>query len=124
MKRPLLLVDVDGVISLFGFDPAQPPAGKFQIVDGIAYFLSAEAAEHLLALSEIFEPAWCTGWEEKANEYLPHALGLSGPWVSPTASNAPISQYPRLSKDALSYVPEKIEGGQLVATGSRVYLSS
>jgi hypothetical protein len=80
MKRPLLLIDVDGVISLFGFDPAQPPAGNFQIVDGIAHFLSAEAARHLLVLSECFETAWCTGWEEKANEYLPHALGLPGPW--------------------------------------------
>ena len=22
---------------------------------------------------------WCTGWEEKANDYLPHALGLPAP---------------------------------------------
>jgi len=58
------------------------------------------------------------------NVTTPITLGLSGPWVSPNASNAPISQYPRLSKDALSYIPEKIEGGQLVATGSRVYLAS
>jgi hypothetical protein len=80
MNRPLLLIDVDGVISLFGFDPAQPPDGKFQIVDGVAHFLSADAARHLLELSQWFDPAWCTGWEEKANEYLPHALGLPGPW--------------------------------------------
>jgi hypothetical protein len=79
-NRPLLLIDVDGVISLFGFDPARPPDGKFQIVDGIAHFLSASASRHLLELSQAFEPAWCTGWEEKANEYLPHALGLPGPW--------------------------------------------
>jgi branched-chain amino acid transport system substrate-binding protein len=52
----------------------------------------------------------------------PITLGLFGQWVSPQASNAPISQYPRLSKDALSYIPEKIEGGQLMATGPRVYL--
>jgi hypothetical protein len=31
-------------------------------------------------LADAFEPVWCTGWEEKANEYLPHALGLDGPW--------------------------------------------
>lgn len=80
MNRPLLLVDVDGVISLFGFDPARPPDGNFLIVDGVAHFLSADAAGHLLKLCEWFEPAWCTGWEEKANEYLPHALGLPGPW--------------------------------------------
>jgi hypothetical protein len=79
MNRPLLLVDVDGVISLFGFDPARPPAGRFVTVDGIAHFLSATAGEHLRRLSAAFEPAWCTGWEEKANEYLPHELGLPGP---------------------------------------------
>ena len=80
MNRPLLLIDVDGVISLFGFDPASPPAGRFLTVDGIAHFLSATAGEHLRRLCLAFEPAWCTGWEEKANEYLPHALGLPGPF--------------------------------------------
>jgi HAD domain in Swiss Army Knife RNA repair proteins len=76
MEKPLLLIDVDGVISLFGFDPARPPAGRFELVDGIAHFLSATAGEHLRRLSEEFELAWCTGWDEKANEYLPPALGL------------------------------------------------
>ena len=78
-EKPLLLVDVDGVISLFGFDARQPPQGQFQFVDGIAHFLSAVAGDHLRALSEAYELAWCTGWEEKANEYLPFALGLPGP---------------------------------------------
>ena len=73
---PLLLVDVDGVISLFGFDPAQPPSGTWQNVDGIAHFLSGTAGAHLRRLAESFELAWCTGWEEKANDYLPRALGL------------------------------------------------
>ena len=50
------------------------------MVDGIAHFLSASAGEHLRLLADAFEPVWCTGWEEKANEYLPHALGLDGPW--------------------------------------------
>jgi hypothetical protein len=76
MEKPLLLIDVDGVISLFGFDPAQPPAGRFQMVDGIAHFLSATAGGHLRELSQEFELAWCTGWDEKANEYLPLALDL------------------------------------------------
>ena len=76
MEKPLLMVDVDGVISLFGFDPATPPAGSFQLVDGIAHLLSASAGEHLRELSRDFELVWCTGWEDKANEYLPLALGL------------------------------------------------
>jgi hypothetical protein len=78
--RPILLVDVDGVISLFGFAQHARPAGRFEMVDGIAHFLSATAGEHLRRLADAFEPVWCTGWEEKANEYLPHALGLDGPW--------------------------------------------
>ena len=78
--RPLLLVDVDGVISLFGFPQHARPAGRFEMVDGIAHFLSATAGEHLRLLADAFEPVWCTGWEETANEYLPRALGLDGPW--------------------------------------------
>lgn len=76
MNHPLLLVDIDGVISLFGFDPRHPPAGSFHSVDGIAHFLSAAAGRQLLALSSEFELAWCSGWEEKADEHLPFALGL------------------------------------------------
>jgi hypothetical protein len=79
-QKPILLVDVDGVISLFGFPQDARPAGRFVMVDGIAHFLSATAGEHLRLLADAFEPVWCTGWEEKANEYLPRALGLDGPW--------------------------------------------
>ena len=78
-RTPLLLIDVDGVISLFGFDHQAPPAGRYQLVDGITHFLSVAAGEHLRRLAERFEMAWCTGWEEKANDYLPQVLGLAGP---------------------------------------------
>jgi hypothetical protein len=77
--KPLLLVDVDGVISLFGFDPVSPPPGKWQMVDGVAHLLSATAGGHLRRLTGAYELAWCTGWEERANEYLPHALELPEP---------------------------------------------
>ena len=53
--QPLLLIDVDGVISLWGFDHADPPAGRFQLVDGIAHFLSATAGECLLELTDEFD---------------------------------------------------------------------
>jgi hypothetical protein len=78
-SRPVLLVDVDGVISLFGYNYADPPAGRYQLVDGILHFLSTAAGEHLVRLAAEFDLVWCTGWEEKANDYLPAALGLTGP---------------------------------------------
>jgi hypothetical protein len=77
--RPLLLVDVDGVISLFGFQLDRRPAGRFLLVDGIAHLISGTAGDHLRELAADFELTWCTGWEEKANDYLPRELGLDGP---------------------------------------------
>lgn len=74
--RPLLLVDIDGVISLFSFEAGGQPDGSFHSIDGIPHFLSSAAAEHLLALAPSFDLVWASGWEEKANEYLPHLLGL------------------------------------------------
>ena len=76
--KPLLLVDVDGVISLFGFPSDERPAGIWTLVDGMPHVLSTAAAEHLLFLAGDFELVWCTGWEEKANEVLPGALGQIG----------------------------------------------
>jgi hypothetical protein len=92
-RKPLLLVDIDGVVSLFGgldalgASPPHPPAsrepaaagaieGSFHAIDGIPHFLSSTAAGHLLRLSRSFELVWASGWEEKADEYLPHLLGL------------------------------------------------
>jgi hypothetical protein len=77
--KPLLLVDVDGVISLFGFPHDTRPEGVWAQVEGIAHLLSTTAATSLLDLMSHFDPVWCTGWEERANENLPHLLGL-GPW--------------------------------------------
>ena len=75
-RKPVLMVDIDGVLSLFGFPPHTPPEGSLHFIDGIPHFLSATAARHLLALVSLFELVWCSGWEEKADEHLPHLLGL------------------------------------------------
>ena len=71
-------MDVDGVISLFGFDPKAPHPGTFHSVDGILHCIGAEAGARLLRLADAYELVWSTGWEEKANEYLIHLLGLPG----------------------------------------------
>ncbi len=78
--RPLLLIDVDGVLSLFGFS-GRPPAGTiWASVDGVPHALSGAAGPRLLRLAETFDCAWCTGWEERAEEQLPRLLGLPGGW--------------------------------------------
>ncbi|HEV2998630.1 MAG TPA: HAD domain-containing protein [Solirubrobacteraceae bacterium] len=78
------MVDIDGVLSLFGFPAHERPEGAFHSIDGIPHFLSARAGAHLLALWDAFELVWASGWEERANDYLPHLLGLPGelPFVS------------------------------------------
>ena len=74
---PVLAVDVDGVISLFGFEGGlDRPPGLMQLVDGVPHCISLEAGGRLLRLAEHYELVWATGWEEKANEYLPPLLGL------------------------------------------------
>jgi hypothetical protein len=75
--RPVLAVDVDGVISLFGFDePIERAPCKFQLIDGMAHCISLEVGERLRKLAPYYEMVWATGWEDRANEYLLHLLGL------------------------------------------------
>ena len=73
--KPVLLVDVDGVISLWGWDSDERPDGAWHNVEGIGHFLSSTAAQHLHDLAEWFELVWCTGWEERAAEHLPALIG-------------------------------------------------
>lgn len=82
-EKPLLMVDIDGVISLFGFAGQTPwtervtaPAGSFHTIEGIPHFLSPAAAAHLRTLAGDFDLVWASGWEEKAEEYLPRLLAL------------------------------------------------
>jgi hypothetical protein len=81
-QTPVLFVDVDGVISLFGFPPGDPP-GSFHQIDGIVHCIGREAGRRLGRLAERFELVWATGWEEKANDYLPRLLALE-------ANNLPV----------------------------------
>jgi hypothetical protein len=76
--RPILFVDVDGVISLFGFERSGEPPGAFHLVDGIPHCIGSDCGGRFARLAERFELVWATGWEEKANEYLPRLLGIDG----------------------------------------------
>ena len=76
-ERPILAVDVDGVISLFGFeDPPDRDLARFELIDGMVHCISLGAGERLQRLAEHYELIWATGWEERANDVLPRILGL------------------------------------------------
>lgn len=67
--RPVLAVDIDGVVSLFGFD--EPPRAvevEFHLVEGKMQCLSITAARLLQALADRYEVVWVTGWERGAQE--------------------------------------------------------
>jgi len=76
-ERPILAVDVDGVISLFGFEgPVKDLGGRFHLIDGMAHCISDVAGIQLRRLAEAYELIWATGWEDRANDHLPLILGL------------------------------------------------
>jgi len=78
MSRPILAVDIDGVISIFGSEERPNEATtRFQLVDGVPHRISLVTGDRLLRLSEDFELVWASGWEDKANFYLPQMLGLA-----------------------------------------------
>jgi hypothetical protein len=87
-RKPFLFLDVDGVISLFGFRegyglasgdaPFDGPPGGLHSINGVIHYISTGCSAHLERLGEHFELVWATGWEETANEHLPHLLGLPG----------------------------------------------
>lgn len=76
-QRPILAVDVDGVISLFGFEEAGvEPQCEFRLIDGMSHCISQASGDRLRRLAEHYELVWATGWEDRANDHLPTLLGL------------------------------------------------
>lgn len=63
------------MISLFGWEE-RPPHTQLQLVDGVPHCISLPVGSRLLRLADRFELVWASGWEDKANFYLPQLLGL------------------------------------------------
>jgi hypothetical protein len=78
-QRPVLALDVDGVISLFGFEgPIGEAPGRFHLINGMAHCIPDGIGAMLGRLADHYEIVWATGWEDRANERLPEILGLPG----------------------------------------------
>jgi peptidoglycan hydrolase-like protein with peptidoglycan-binding domain len=76
--KPLLFLDVDGVVALNMPGDEAPPGRRYLLGLGYVYVPDA-CREHVRRLEERFELVWATGWEKSANRELPELLGLSGP---------------------------------------------
>ncbi len=76
--RPLLLVDVDGVVCPYGDELADPAgAGLEQVtVDYLPVWLEQRISRRLERLSASFQLVWCTAWEDRAARSLAPHLGL------------------------------------------------
>ena len=93
VDRPLLLLDVDGVLNAFEawerIDPQAPlrrdnvraPAGWRQVaVDGYQLLLNPEHVGWVAQLSQHFEMVWATMWQERAPLALAPVVGFGADW--------------------------------------------
>ncbi|GAA2258023.1 hypothetical protein GCM10010232_55270 [Streptomyces amakusaensis] len=74
MSKPLLFLDVDGVLN-----PADPhPRADFDAhtLLGFRVLLSPRHGDWLHELAQVYELCWATTWEEDANTHIAPALGL------------------------------------------------
>jgi hypothetical protein len=63
-EKPVLAVDVDGVVSLFDFDEPPEEAG-FELVDGVVHCISFASGALLRELIPHFDLIWASGWEDR-----------------------------------------------------------
>ncbi len=83
-EGPVLAIDIDGVISLFGFDESMQPGradirqapGEFHLIDGMLHCIALETGPRLNQLARDYELVWASGWEDRANDHLPNILGV------------------------------------------------
>lgn len=79
--KPLLLLDIDGVLAPFGGDYAETHRHveiytRYGVTD---LFLRHDLPEIIQRLMENFKLMWGTAWEDQANECLLEHLGLEDP---------------------------------------------
>ncbi|MFD0689714.1 HAD domain-containing protein [Actinomadura fibrosa] len=93
MSRPILLLDVDGVLNPFG--TAECPAGftEHELFTGEEPVRLCPAhGEWIKELQEVFDVAWATGWNDEANRLLAPLLGIE---PLPVVPMPPIPFHPR-----------------------------
>jgi hypothetical protein len=74
-ERPLLFLDVDGVIALDPWIADLPPDLRYLRGLGASY-VPDRAGELICKLADHFDVVWATGWEQEANTRVRDVLGL------------------------------------------------
>lgn len=104
--RPVLLIDVDGVLN--PWEAASCPAGftELNLFPGEAVWLSPAHGDLLKSLAPPFELVWATAWEHRANQFVAPVLHLP---------QLPVIEFPLGGRDVyFRKLPAVIE-----ATGTR-----
>jgi Swiss Army Knife RNA repair-like protein len=73
--KPLLFLDVDGVILVRPAHGSLPP-GDWHQLGSLDAYVSEQAGELVRALASRYEIVWATGWAKGANTYFRQLLGL------------------------------------------------
>lgn len=64
--RPVLAVDVDGVVSLFDVaEPHEAEETSFELVDGVIHCIALASGARLRRLAHHFDLVWASGWEHR-----------------------------------------------------------
>jgi hypothetical protein len=74
--RPVLLVDVDGVLNPWLAKGCPPGFGEYDLIPGERVLLSPGHGELLLSLEGAYELVWATAWEHRANQLISPVLAL------------------------------------------------
>jgi hypothetical protein len=74
--RPLLLIDVDGVLNPFVAGGVVPDGFDEYRIDGMRVLLAARHGDWLRSLAVDFELVWASTWEADANRHIGAVLEL------------------------------------------------
>lgn len=77
VSKPLLLVDVDGVLNPYAAESCPEGYCEYNFFEGEEPIRLAEVhGKWLRELAELFDLAWATGWGDDAHRFISPVLGL------------------------------------------------
>jgi hypothetical protein len=94
-RKPLLLLDVDGVLIPYAAAEQPPGFEQHMLLDELVW-LAPRHGEWLRPLCDRFDLVWATGWEHDANRLIAPILGLPA---------LPVIEFPRDASGRFTKLP-------------------